>query len=73
MIHTAQSLPKNIQLNAVKITKQDAYHFEIELPSDISMNPMIKELDDLGIDVLSINSKTNRLEALFMELIKNEI
>ena len=73
VIHTAQSLPKNIQLNAVKITKQDAYHFEIELPSDISMNPMIKELDDLGIDVLSINSKTNRLEALFMELIKNEI
>jgi ABC-2 type transport system ATP-binding protein len=73
VIHTAQTLPKNIQLNAVKITKRDAYHFEIELPSDISMNPMIKELDDLGIDVLSINSKTNRLEALFMELIKNEI
>lgn len=73
VIHTAKELSNNFKLKSTKIIKINANSFEFELSSDQSLNPIVKELDDLGIDISSINTKTNRLEALFMEFIKNEI
>lgn len=70
IIHTAKPLDENMKLASVKITTLSAYSFEMELPTDMSLNHIIKELDDLDIEVMSINAKTNRLEALFMELIQ---
>ena len=70
IIHTAKALEESLQLKSVKITVISSHCFELELPTDISFNQIIKELDDLNIEVMSINVKTNRLEALFMEIIQ---
>lgn len=50
----------------------DKYSFEVVIPSGSSLNQIFKQLIEQNISVKSVSHKTNRLEALFMELIKNE-
>ena len=46
--------------------------FELTLPSQESLNLLFKQFIALDIEIQSIQHKTNRLESLFMELIKDE-
>jgi ABC-2 type transport system ATP-binding protein len=46
--------------------------FEITIPTDQSLNQVFSQLIEQNLQITSINHKTSRLEALFMELIKNE-
>ena len=50
----------------------DDYSFEVTMPRGHSLNHVFMELVEQKIEIQSVSHKTNRLEALFMELIKNE-
>ena len=46
--------------------------FEVTLPAESSLNEVFEHLLEHHIEIHSATHKTNRLEALFMELIKDE-
>jgi len=48
----------------------DEWEIELEIWKKHSLNELFKELDKLEIEVTSFRNKTNRLEALFMKLLK---
>lgn len=49
----------------------DANSFELQVSNQLSLNELFKMLDQHGIKIHSMRNKTNRLEELFMDLIKN--
>jgi ABC-2 type transport system ATP-binding protein len=51
--------------------KIDAMTVEVEVSQDQSINSLFAELTANGIDVSSIKSKSNRLEQLFMHIVKS--
>jgi ABC-2 type transport system ATP-binding protein len=48
----------------------DEFTLEVEVPKEVGMNRLFLELSQLGIEVLSMRNKTNRLEELFMNLVE---
>ena len=49
----------------------DPHTFEIEVSKDQSLNEVFAHLTTLGINVLSMRNKVNRLEEIFMRLVEN--
>ncbi|RUR18096.1 ABC transporter ATP-binding protein [Legionella sp. km535] len=54
-----------------KTTVIDANTFELRVDNNINLNEVFNVLTQHGITVHSLRNKTNRLEELFMDLIKN--
>ena len=54
-----------------KLNWVDAHTIEAEILRDDSINALFTELTELGIRVLSMRNKANRLEELFMNLVEN--
>jgi len=54
------------------ITPIDAHSFEVRLNQSDSLNDVFAYLSQHHIDVYSMRNKTNRLEALFMDLIHHD-
>ena len=50
----------------------DDHTLEIDLQKDQHLNAVFEQLTNLGVQVLSMRNKTNRLEALFVNLITNK-
>lgn len=72
-IFTSQnSLKKAPKLDNVHAHLIDEFSFELTMHKGQSLNQIFTKLNEQHIDIASISPKTNRLEALFMELIKNE-
>lgn len=59
------------QIEGFKMHLIDATTFELQVSNQISLNEVFKVLDQHHIAVHSMRNKTNRLEELFMDLIKN--
>ena len=55
-----------------KITQLDEVTLELELSKELSLNKVFEELTAQGIRVNSLRNKSNRLEELFVELLKKE-
>ena len=49
----------------------DETTLEVEIPKDQSINFIFNELSKLGINVISMRNKSNRLEQLFVNLVSN--
>ncbi|HLK71786.1 MAG TPA: DUF4162 domain-containing protein, partial [Steroidobacteraceae bacterium] len=49
----------------------DPHTFEIEVSKEQSLNEVFAHLTTLGINVLSMRNKVNRLEEIFMRLVEN--
>jgi ABC-2 type transport system ATP-binding protein len=49
----------------------DAYTLEADLSKDQNLNELFTQLTVLGIEVLSMRNKVNRLEEIFMRLVEN--
>jgi ABC-2 type transport system ATP-binding protein len=49
----------------------DAYTLEADLSKDQNLNELFSRLTALGIQVLSMRNKVNRLEEIFMRLVEN--
>ena len=66
-----KNLPENWTLDGFDISfGKDATSLEIEVIKGKSLNTIFKALDALSINVLSMRNKSNRLEELFVKLIK---
>lgn len=48
----------------------DPHCLEIEVHHGQGLNPVFKELNDKGIEILSMRNKANRLEELFLDLVE---
>jgi ABC-2 type transport system ATP-binding protein len=48
----------------------DGHTLEVEVRREQGLNPVFEELSALGIEVLSMRNKANRLEELFLELVE---
>jgi ABC-2 type transport system ATP-binding protein len=49
----------------------DCYTFEVRIDNNLSLNDFFALLSNYGINIHSLRNKTNRLEELFLDLIKN--
>jgi ABC-2 type transport system ATP-binding protein len=59
------------QLKTHKLKRVDDQTIEADICRDDSINTLFAELNENGINVLSMRNKTNRLEKLFMNLVEN--
>ena len=48
----------------------DDHTLEVEISKDDSLNDIFAQLSALGIEVLSMRNKVNRLEEIFMQLVE---
>ncbi|PYF84755.1 MULTISPECIES: ABC transporter ATP-binding protein [Marinomonas] len=65
------NLPDNWSLPGFNVAvSKDATTLEVEVVKGQSINAIFKALDDISINVVSMRNKSNRLEELFVKLIK---
>ena len=50
----------------------DDHTLEIEVSKDQNLNDIFSRLSGVGIEVLSMRNKSNRLEELFMRLVEQK-
>lgn len=61
--------PGELALNAYTINHYASDRLEVEVPRGQSLNALFVELQNAGIEVLSMRNKTNRLEEFFLRLV----
>ena len=61
------SLPP--QIEGMQFKLRDEFTLEASLPKRKSLNAMFSSLDNLGVRVLSMRNKANRLEELFLRMV----
>jgi len=66
-----ESLSDCPEVDGMEIVMTDERTLEASLPKQKSLNNLFAELDRLGIHVLSMRNKANRLEELFMRLVES--
>ena len=59
------------QLQGFALTRVDDNTFEAEVSKNQSLNELFAQLSPLGIEVVSMRNKVNRLEEVFMRLVEN--
>ncbi len=57
------------QLDGYGATLVDSHTLEVEVSKERSLNEAFRRLSELGIEVLSMRNKVNRLEEIFMRLV----
>ena len=62
---------KNIKCDNLKIKKIDDFTIEVTISKDMSLNKLIKILNEKNINIVSLKNKQNRLEELFLSKIKS--
>ncbi len=67
-------LRENLQqvpvLNGISCRLSDPHTLEVDVAKEHSINSVFAQLSELGIEVLSMRNKANRLEELFVELVE---
>ncbi len=58
-------------LSPFQVTPIDSNSFELRVDNDLALNEVFTLLTNKGIQISSMRNKTNRLEELFLDLIKN--
>jgi ABC-2 type transport system ATP-binding protein len=66
-------LPSFVSLHHLIIKQIDNYSFELTLKHGETLNHIFQKLSEQNISIHTMTLKTNRLEQLFMELIKDEL
>lgn len=69
LAHPCDSLPDELS-QFVRLL--DSTTIEVDIKRNTSINPVFDKLTSHNIGVISIQAKSNRLETLFMELLKTE-
>jgi ABC-2 type transport system ATP-binding protein len=59
------------QIAGFALTRIDDHTFEAEVTKDQSLNRLFAQLNALGLEVLSMRNKVNRLEEVFMRLVEH--
>ena len=55
------------------LRRVDELTLEVDVSKDCGINPLFQALAERGIEVLSMRNKNNRLEQLFMDLVREEV
>ena len=63
------NLPESL---ALPVRLIDGNTIELDIPKGQQINSVFEQLNQSGISVLSVRNKANRLETLFIELLRNE-
>ncbi|CEG58095.1 putative transporter subunit: ATP-binding component of ABC superfamily [Legionella fallonii LLAP-10] len=71
IFNTQQPIDVMPDMSPFKTILIDANTFELRVDNDLSLNEVFAVLTKLKINVQSMRNKTNRLEELFLDLIKN--
>lgn len=68
---TPKKQPINLKpIQGVKVTVIDNQTLEVEVPKSTKLNHLFAALDEQGISVLSMRNKANRLEELFVKIVR---
>ncbi|MGF1741110.1 ABC transporter ATP-binding protein [Vibrio profundum] len=65
----ADDLPKLTGVTSQKLVNGS---LEIEIEKTVGLNQVFQQLTDLGVQVLSMRNKANRLEELFVDIVKQK-
>ena len=57
------------QIEGMQLKLRDEFTLEVSVPKQKSINALFASLDKLGVHVLSMRNKSNRLEELFLRLV----
>ena len=71
ILNIKNPLEKSPIINAYKAKLNKPQEIEIHVKQGQSLNDVFIQLKELGIEVLSMRNKTNRLEELFIDMTKN--
>lgn len=70
VLDVREALSEAPQIEGMEIVLRDPFTLEAALPKKKSLNALFSSLDRAGIHVLSMRNKANRLEELFLRLVK---
>jgi ABC-2 type transport system ATP-binding protein len=71
ILNTEEPIDTLPDLSPFAATLIDANSFELRVESELALNEVFAVLTKRGIKIYSMRNKTNRLEELFLDLIKN--
>jgi ABC-2 type transport system ATP-binding protein len=71
VLNLGQPLDTAPQLDGYRVQLADASTLEVEVQREQSMNDLFSHLTQLGISVISMRNKQNRLEQLFIDLVES--
>ena len=72
LFESRHEIKDQISICGAPIRKLDEFSFEVDLPSNVSMNTIFQELSDKSIEISSMRTRSNRLEELFLNLVEAE-
>lgn len=70
VLDAASSLPADIEVPGYPTVRVDDHCLEVLVDKDQSLNAVFAELSRRDIEILSLRNKTNRLEEMFVSLLK---
>ncbi len=70
VLNLRDSLSAAPQLEGYAVTLIDNHTLEVEMSREQNLNDLFRRLSQLGIEVLSMRNKVNRLEEIFMRLVE---
>jgi len=70
VLNLRDALAEAPRLEGYPTTLADSHTLEVEVSKDRSLNDIFLRLSELGIEVLSMRNKVNRLEEIFMRLVE---
>lgn len=72
IIDTKQVMNQTPVVNGYKVRQIDEHSLETEVEKGQSLNDVFKALDSAGIEVVSMRSKANRLEEMFVSMVQDK-
>ena len=70
LLDTKETIKRIPRLSGYKFNRLDEQTLEVEVKRSRSMNTVFKEIDKLDLNILGMRNKSNRLEELFIKLLK---
>ena len=58
------------ELEGYRLHRSDDQSLEVEVPRALGINPLFRQLERHGIEVVSLRNRHNRLEELFLSLVE---
>ncbi len=69
VLDTREPVTKVPQVDGIEFKIRDEFTLEASLPKQKSLNTLFSALDSVGVKVMSMRNKANRLEELFLRLV----
>ena len=71
VLNLGEELDTPPELAGFTVRRVDAHTLEVDVSKEQSVNDVFSQLSSLGLDVVSMRNKTNRLEEMFLSLVES--